>query len=46
MDFKSKLIVLSSILLGLILLLVMGSLFSAQSVRMRQAETPVVAGIR
>jgi hypothetical protein len=45
MDFKSKILVLSSTLLGLILLLVMGSLFSAQSVRTREAETPLIVGV-
>ncbi|MBN1799192.1 MAG: DUF4340 domain-containing protein [Spirochaetales bacterium] len=45
MDFKSKVLVLSSTLLGLIILLVMGSLFSAQSVRTREAETPLITGV-
>ncbi len=45
MDFKSKVLILSCTLVGLIILLVLGSLFSTQSVRMREAQAPVITDI-
>jgi hypothetical protein len=45
MDFRSKVILLCSILGGLILMLFLGSFFSAESIRAREAATPLVAGL-